>query len=78
MAFVDNIYIHGSSKLNKTIAVAVKLTGIGDTRLNVPLPEKMFDVILAIAQNAADMHELQAKALIFADQYKPEEAKCTE
>ena len=78
MAYVENIWIYDSNKQNKSIAVFVKLAGIGDTRLNVPLPEAMYNVISAIAQNAADMHELQAKALILAEQHKPESPEVTQ
>lgn len=71
MAIIDSIYLHKPHE-DKAFTVRFRMEGIGEHKLDVPLPDKFLRALIVLAQNAADRHELQAKALLLAED-KPNE-----
>jgi len=69
MAHIEDIDIYSINRKDKTISVRFVMKNIGSHTLTVPVPEKFWDVITAIAQNAVDMHELQAQAILLGEQH---------
>jgi len=67
MARIDWVSVFNSSRKDKTIAVMVKLKPAGEVRLEVPIPEKFFDVLMKIVQTAADNHEALMHAEILGE-----------
>lgn len=70
MAYVDRIWIRNSDKEKGCATAYVKLSPAGEVAVKFTMPEGFHNCILAMAQEAGDLHEQQMRAEILADTIK--------
>lgn len=69
MAHVDRIWFHGSQLTKQTMKVYIKLKPSGEAVIDVPVPPKFAEVLLNLAQTAADQHEAHMQAEILGERH---------
>lgn len=66
MAYIKNIWFHGSNIQESTMRVNIQLKPAGEVSIDVPVPPDFHSCIIGLAQTAADHHEQLMKANILA------------
>ena len=67
MAIVDRIFFHGTDILKEQMTVYVRLHPAGEVRLDVKIPEVIFNSVMRVARTAAEHHEAQMQAQLIGE-----------